>query len=947
MKPIGQTFYIDEPATGVPGVFITRIDLFFKKVSSLQGIELQIRTTTNGVPTGERLPFGSKKVYPSEKISAPYILGGTSVTRSVVAASEDASVYTPFIFETPVFVESGKSYALVLLPLGGNPDYQVWTMNLTNGLKDVTTKTLITDNNDTGDLFLSSNDRDWIPVITEDLKFIIYIADFTASSGSAVIHSPNEEYVELTGVIGDFANNVGEPVYPTTNTFTYNSGNYKTPVNVITVASPHGTFVVGDNVKQIDEDELSDDYGLTTVTGKIYSVSGSILKISNITGNFEADKSIIKVSDSNVNAVVSSSPTPPKVNVETTLNSNVVSVPDTTIFNVDDYICIATNTHSYSQITKITIINLTSSTIQCLDTITFRDTQANYYKLYGNGNLAGNLGAFFVYPDFPRIIIDNSTATELVNFTGSVGGRLVGQISGSSATIHDVVDFPYNQISPQISHVNMPYPDTGITWAFKGIEDISLTKDSSSINIHEGRSNEFIDRERVIMSRSNEFAYLPSGRKGERTVNIFASLSTTNTMISPVIDAEMKLSTFTRNLCEPDSKLTGYYLNINTLNGNFSSGASIEQSSTTGKVLFSNSSYMVVNDVPLTKSFQANSTTVKVTGTSTINAVISSAEYFSEALDNGYFRASRYISKTVLLADTQNSEDMFAFLGAYRPSGTNLNVYAKIQHNQDSEIWENKHWSKLLELTPPSLLSSQVDINDQVELKLSFPASFNLFTTTTGCNPPVSGFATSGTAGQFTCDPSDLHVGDIITITGTLNISATGSIGSYVSGNQYVVYSTSGTYPDITGFTLKTLNGDTITTIAGTLTDLIFTTSSIYVTTFNTADLSVGQFVYLADNNSTSFNVRQIISIPSTSIFVVDEAPSFVSSDSKLGVIPDIISKSGAFLYDQNNNIVRYVTDNDIYFDAFSKFAIKIVPTAVSPAIVPRVGDLRVLALQA
>ena len=300
-----------------------------------------------------------------------------------------------------------------------------------------------------------------------------------------------------------------------------------------------------------------------------------------------------------------------------------------------------------------------------------------------------------------------------------------------------------------------------------------------------------------------------------------------------------------------------------------------------------------------------------------------------------------------MLADTQTSEDMFAFLGAYRPSGTNLNVYAKIQHNQDSEIWENKHWSKLLELTPPSLLSSQVDINDQVELKLSFPASFNLFTTTTGCNPPVSGFATSGTAGQFTCDPSDLHVGDIITITGTLNISATGSIGDYESGNQYVVYSTSGTYPDITGFTLKTLNGDTITTIAGTLTDLIFTTSSVYVTTFNTADLSVGQFVYLADNNSTSFNVRQIISIPSTSIFVVDGAPSFVSSDSKLGVIPDIISKSGAFLYDQNNNIVRYVTDNDIYFDAFSKFAIKIVPTAVSPAIVPRVGDLRVLALQA
>ena len=65
MKPIGQTFYVNAPATGIPGVYITKVDVFFKKVSSVYGIECQIRTTLNGVPTNERLPFGSKILFPN------------------------------------------------------------------------------------------------------------------------------------------------------------------------------------------------------------------------------------------------------------------------------------------------------------------------------------------------------------------------------------------------------------------------------------------------------------------------------------------------------------------------------------------------------------------------------------------------------------------------------------------------------------------------------------------------------------------------------------------------------------------------------------------------------------------------------------------------------------------------------------------------------------------
>ena len=147
MKSIGQTFFINEPPppAGTPGVFITQVDVYFKSVSATYGIEMQIRLTENGVPTSNMIPFGIKILQASE-----------------VVASDDATAATSFVFDTPILVQAGQAYAFVLAPLGGNPDYEVWTAQISE--TDVTTGTPIYTNNDTGDLFLSSNDIDQLPV---------------------------------------------------------------------------------------------------------------------------------------------------------------------------------------------------------------------------------------------------------------------------------------------------------------------------------------------------------------------------------------------------------------------------------------------------------------------------------------------------------------------------------------------------------------------------------------------------------------------------------------------------------------------------------------------------------------------------------------------------------------------------------------------------------------
>jgi hypothetical protein len=853
MKPIAQTFYVNESATGVPGIFITKIDIFFKSISSVYGIELQIRTTLNGVPTRERLPFGSKILYPVSTVPPPSV-----TAENTLRSSDTANFGTRFVFDTPVFVESGKSYAIVLIPLGGNPDYEVWTAEI--GQTDVSNSNAISTNNDTGDLFLSSNDLSWIPVITEDMKFNIYIANFVdntgtpVTSGQAVIRSPDEDYLELTGVIGDY--HIGEPLYPTTDKFNYGSFVYNFPVAALSVAGINGTFNTGDTVYQT----VDNTPGGVVLTSGILANNSGTFKIANISSAFSTSKKLYDLT-SGANASVSTA----NQSVVTTSGANTISVPDSSVFSVNDVIYFATNTFSYSQIVKVSAL-LSATSVQVNNNISFTDNSANYGKIMFNGSLTGNLGAYRVYPDFPRIIIDNvSVATNANNFTYAIGKRLIGLVTGASAIIHDVVNVPFNQISPQIAHIAPS--NTDIAWSFTGVKSGSGYANDAvtygkTLPLKEGVSNEFIDYERVLLSRSNELGNttvkpLGAGRIGERTLNVFANLQSSNTKVSPVIDVISKYTHLTKNLCEPTYQIKGYYLNIDNLNGAFANGDSITQGTTTGIVRFANTSYLRITNVQEGTFFIANTTTVVKTGTSSTNAVITSAKYYSESFDNGLFMSSRYISKTVILADTQNSEDMIAYLAAYRPANTNLQVYARIQHNQDSEQWTLKEWSLLTEVSPSGLLSSQVNIDDQVELQYTFPQSVNLFRYSTQCS-----------------------------------------------------------------------------------------SSSKTVTVFNTAGLNVGDYIYIADDVTTAFNVRQITAVVDAATITVDRNPSFTSTNGAFGTLP-IQSGNAAFLYDLNNNIVRYTTTTDVVFDSYSTFAIKIVPVADSTALVPRVSDMRVLALQA
>jgi len=180
--PLAQSFIVDAPN----GLFATKIDLFFaSKPSTDVPVIIQLRPIQSGVPSTVVLPFSEVELLPSQ-----------------ITTSIDGTVATTVTFEAPVFLENLKEYAVVLL--SDSTDYQVWISRM--GEEDITTrnrpesvKKIVSQQPTLGSLFKSQNGSTWEPSGYEDLKFILYKAEFTTNPGSYSFYNPIEggEYTTL------------------------------------------------------------------------------------------------------------------------------------------------------------------------------------------------------------------------------------------------------------------------------------------------------------------------------------------------------------------------------------------------------------------------------------------------------------------------------------------------------------------------------------------------------------------------------------------------------------------------------------------------------------------------------------------------------------------------------------------------------------------------------
>ena len=193
---------------------------------------------------------------------------------------------------------------------------------------------------------------------------------------------------------------------------------------------------------------------------------------------------------------------------------------------------------------------------------------------------------------------------------------------------------------------------------------------------------EFIDRQRMLMSRSNELkaSLAIGGTAGTSSFKIKTDMTTANNKSSPYIDTIRNHAVFTHNMIFPEVFLNGTALSIANLTGYFALGDTVWQgnstTNTTGTVVMSNSTFIAVANLASSNTqhiagfnvgANINSTNISSNGVANVTAVRVYNEASFPTTDH-----SRYISKNVVLADKQDSEDLICYLTAYRPQETNI-----------------------------------------------------------------------------------------------------------------------------------------------------------------------------------------------------------------------------------------------------------------------------------
>ena len=87
---------------------------------------------------------------------------------------------------------------------------------------------------------------------------------------------------------------------------------------------------------------------------------------------------------------------------------------------------------------------------------------------------------------------------------------------------------------------------------------------------------------------------------------------------------------------------------------------------------------------------------------------------------------ARYITRTVTLADGQDAEDLRVYITAYKPSGSDIKVYYKLLHREDSDAFAAAKW-RAMELNTSEGFSSDLSVsssenkNDIIEFVYDVP----------------------------------------------------------------------------------------------------------------------------------------------------------------------------------------------------------------------------------
>jgi hypothetical protein len=334
--------------------------------------------------------------------------------------------------------------------------------------------------------------------------------------------------------------------------------------------------------------------------------------------------------------------------------------------------------------------------------------------------------------------------------------------------------FTYDALTPAIS--DQILPGTNISYDIK-TADSTYAVDSDYTTLK--------NYERLILrSRKQISTTTAETANAFKSLQVRATLSTTNKFISPYIDDENIIFHFDKNVINNsyETAITGTVTYGSSNNIVVGSGTDFSNTVFAGEYAYFGDEYRRIASV-------SNNVYLTVTNNfTTANAVSQAMTIRNEENPTGpYSSESRYITKVVTLNDGFEAADLVTYLRINRPPGTSIRVYAKLLNENDTDAFDDKFYT-LMELVGTETFT--LNQNEYKEEKYVVPSG-----TKTGGSELLSGtVATSNTSttvtGTSTRFIEDLKIGDTIAVGLARTERVVATIANNTSLTVESVYST-------------------------------------------------------------------------------------------------------------------------------------------------------------
>lgn len=701
--PIAQSFKVQSPEPGTDGVVITSIDIFFQRKDPKQGAVVEIREVLLGTPTTTVLPNASARL-PS----------------SLIYTSPDATQATTFTFPSPVYLKADSEYAFVVYPEGGSPEYLIWTGE--SGGVDVANTSLVKKSDwGLGAMFLSTNGTTWASYQFEDVKFKMKRARFTETSGTVTLTPKGYEFLSIEGQTGLFT--PGERIAQKAQS--YGPGVVYANTSTRTLSGSSTAYAVdlalGDRMLVV--------YGTSKTTAKSGTVAGGTTS-GTITGtgtDFLNDYSVGDyVQIGNYIREISAIANTTSMTVESALKETLSGAAHygvTPKFAVGKVLAIGSSTSVTLDITPP------------IDSTSGSGVVANYQKVV-SGIVDNYNGTTSV------LTLKDSTAANST-FKFATGNGIVGSKSQSEATIASIDDIGVSYVEPHIQ-TYVP-PATATTF------NMTVTRSSNNqlvtMNGEYGLSNR-VPFLATIKSRSNEI----SGLSITNSFTYQQFISTVATNLSPIVDTNPGSVLVVENIVDN-------YVGV-TVSANTFSNTTL-QTNTASLAVGMGVGGLGITDGTVITAINGSNCTLSIAASTTVDqgtCIFTANEHKPYGISK-----NRYISKRLALADGLDAEDIRVLITAYRPQGTEVEIYAKIMNGTDVSQFNEKDWSKLVFVSGEDIRSDSLNPTDYREYEYTFDtAPPGVRITGTGSMDVSSNTSNTTVEGFGTAFDDELVAGDFV-----------------------------------------------------------------------------------------------------------------------------------------------------------------------------------------